>query len=288
MTVPSGEQFELRAGVPEEAQTAWRAFGDELGMLFQVVDDILDGDGYVVERGADGARRLADDAADRCRVRLAEVEGDMCGSGRGQVLAPWPNRLGEGRYEWDGAELQLPLTDVAGGSAIHGLVRWQAWRAVTVEPSRVVMAHTLHPQPGYPFTLRLSVEYRLSQRGLHVLSAAENAGSRAAPFGIGHHPYVLGPAGELTLDGEPVGPRRLDETRHRPGGWRIDTGRATVWADEAWPWQQIFTGDLPDVARRGLAIEPMTCPPQAFRTGEGVIRLEPGGRWAGEWGIELP
>ena len=38
----------------------------------------------------------------------------------------------------------------------------------------------------------------------------------------------------------------------------------------------IFTGDLPDVGRRGIAIEPMTCPPNAFRTGEGVIRREPG------------
>ena len=64
------------AGVPEDAQAPWRAFGDELGMLFQVVDDILDADGYVTTIGADGARRLADDAAERCRARLAEVEGD--------------------------------------------------------------------------------------------------------------------------------------------------------------------------------------------------------------------
>jgi geranylgeranyl pyrophosphate synthase len=64
------------AQVPEQAQGPWRSFGDELGMLFQVVDDILDGDGYVVERGVDGARRLADEAADRCRARLAEVDAD--------------------------------------------------------------------------------------------------------------------------------------------------------------------------------------------------------------------
>ena len=64
------------AEVPEDAQAPWRSFGDELGMLFQVVDDILDGDGYVVERGVDGARRLADEAAERCRARLAEVDAD--------------------------------------------------------------------------------------------------------------------------------------------------------------------------------------------------------------------
>jgi len=64
------------AGVPEEAQGSWRAFGDELGMLFQVVDDMLDADGYVMTVGADGARKLADEAAERCRARLAEVDAD--------------------------------------------------------------------------------------------------------------------------------------------------------------------------------------------------------------------
>jgi geranylgeranyl pyrophosphate synthase len=64
------------AGVPEREQASWRAFGDELGLLFQIVDDILDGDGYVVSHGRDGARRLADEAAARARERLADVPAD--------------------------------------------------------------------------------------------------------------------------------------------------------------------------------------------------------------------
>jgi geranylgeranyl diphosphate synthase type II len=64
------------AQVPPEDQKAWRAFGDELGLLFQIVDDILDGDGYVVTHGLDDARHLADDAADRARERLAAVDAD--------------------------------------------------------------------------------------------------------------------------------------------------------------------------------------------------------------------
>jgi aldose 1-epimerase len=48
----------------------------------------------------------------------------------------------------------------------------------------------------------------------------------------------------------------------------------------------LFTGDpLPDVDRRSLAVEPMTCPPNAFRTGEALIRLEPGDSTTGAWGI---
>ena len=53
------------AEVPEGEQPAWRAFGDELGLLFQIVDDLLDGDGYAATHGVEEARRLADEAAER-------------------------------------------------------------------------------------------------------------------------------------------------------------------------------------------------------------------------------
>jgi geranylgeranyl diphosphate synthase type II len=64
------------AGVPEREQASWRSFADEIGLLFQIVDDILDEDGYLLEHGADGARALADEAAERAQARLAEVPGE--------------------------------------------------------------------------------------------------------------------------------------------------------------------------------------------------------------------
>ena len=64
------------ANVPEREQAPWRAFGDELGLLFQIVDDILDGDGYAAAEGAERARELSDDAAARAQARLADVDGD--------------------------------------------------------------------------------------------------------------------------------------------------------------------------------------------------------------------
>ena len=61
----------------------------------------------------------------------------------------------------------------------------------------------------------------------------------------------------------------------------------TLWVDESYPYLMVFTGDLPDVARRGLAVEPMTCPPNAFRSGTKLVdQLEPGVSWVGTWGIE--
>ncbi|GAA3976140.1 aldose 1-epimerase family protein [Actinomadura viridis] len=62
---------------------------------------------------------------------------------------------------------------------------------------------------------------------------------------------------------------------------------AALWADESHPWLQVYTADhVPgDRRRRGLAAEPMTCPPNAFATGFDVIHLEPGVGWAASWGI---
>ena len=64
------------AGVPEGAQSRWRAFGEELGVLFQAVDDAIDGDGYASELGEDGARGVAAAAARRAHERLAEIDAD--------------------------------------------------------------------------------------------------------------------------------------------------------------------------------------------------------------------
>ena len=64
------------AEVAEREQAPWRAFADDVGLLFQIVDDILDEDGYLLERGAEGARALADETAERAQARLAEVAAD--------------------------------------------------------------------------------------------------------------------------------------------------------------------------------------------------------------------
>lgn len=131
------------------------------------------------------------------------AEDEMCSGGRGQLLAPWPNRLDGGNYEWEGQRLQTPLTEVETGSAIHGLVRWANWRLPDSTPQpwgpqtpadTTSLAYQLHPQPGWPWTLDLRVTYRLvADQGLEVRTAVTNASGRPCPIGIGWHPYILGP-----------------------------------------------------------------------------------------------
>ena len=103
---------------------------------------------------------------------------EMCSSGRGQVLAPWPNRIEGGTYEWQGETLQLALTEPEASNAIHGLARWANWHAIERSESRVVMEHVIHPQSGYPFTVKLSVAYELN--GTLAIAAAPAAATRTS------------------------------------------------------------------------------------------------------------
>ena len=64
------------------------------------------------------------------------------------------------------------------------------------------------------------------------------------------------------------------------------SGGARLWFDETFQYLQVFTID--DLAHGvpAVAIEPMTCPADAFNSGSGLIVLEPGGMWTGSWGVE--
>ena len=92
-------------------------------------------------------------------------------------------------------------------------------------------------------------------------------------------------------EARPIGTARLDHCftgLERDGRGRAvaRVGRTMLWVDETFRYLMVFTGDgLPDVERRRVAIEPMTCAPNAFRSGEGLIRLEPGQAYVGSWGI---
>jgi aldose 1-epimerase len=254
-------------------------------------------------------------------------------AGRGQVLAPWPNRLDGGRYEFDGRRGAAPIDEPELGNAIHGLVRWLPWLLASKTDEAVALACVLHPQPAYPWRLELGLDYRLLKDGLEVVARATNASAEAAPFGIGFHPYLtvgisvddvrltIPASRRLTTDDRalPVGEEdvagtEFDFTVGRPvGATRLDTcitglargsdGRSRarlestggghgveVWAEEAFGYLQVYTGDTLEPAsrrRQAVAIEPMTCPPNAFASGVDVIRLDPGAWWEAAWGIAL-
>ncbi|MGZ4614922.1 MAG: aldose 1-epimerase family protein [Actinomycetes bacterium] len=251
--------------------------------------------------------------------------------GRGQLLAPWPNRIRDGRYRWDGAEQQLALSEVANHNAIHGLLRWSEWTLVDRSEARVSLAARLWPQPGYPFLVSVTATYELADDGLRVAITARNQGPDPAPYGVGQHPYVTAgtervdqailtvPADNwlrcddrgLPVATEPVSGTPYDFREARTvGDTVLDTpyaalsrdgnGRAVVrlarpdgthgvdvWAGEGAGYLQVFSGDTlaPTRRRTGLAVEQMSCPPDAFNSGVGLVTLEPVAEHTLRWGI---
>lgn len=253
----------------------------------------------------------------------------------GSILAPWPNRIRDGHFRFDGIDHQLEITEPALNNAIHGFVRRLEWGLVSEATDRVELAVGVGLHKGWPYPLRLTAAYSLGADGLRVEYTAVNTGSIEAPFGLGAHPYLrvgdvpldectlrLGAGTRLPLDSErmlPSGPSEAvsgteyDFTKHRSlKGVVLDTpfsaldsdpdGRCrhelrapdgtttTLWASRAFGWVQVFTAD-PDEGKgypgrgRALAVEPMTCPPNAFVSGIDQTVLQPGGRWSGDWGI---
>lgn len=173
MVAPSGEQFEIRAG-------GYRAVVTECGASLRVLE--YDGRPLV----------------------LGWEEDEQSASGRGQLLAPWPNRIRDGRYSFDGRDLQLPLSEPKLGNASHGLVRWASWTVEEHSESSVSLGYRLMSQPGYPWTVDLHVIYDLSAAGLIVTVTATNLAGSRAPYALGAHPYLTAGSGrvddwELTL-----------------------------------------------------------------------------------------
>jgi len=299
---PSGKQYEIR-------------FGSSVATL--------------VEVGA-GLRECE---LNGCAVLDGFSMLDRADGGRGQPLLPWPNRIVDGLYEFEGETHQLPIDEVSRHNAMHGLTRWLNWSLLEHTPNRVRLGLIVHPRPGYPFTLALEIDYSLGVGGLRVRTIAQNRGDRPLPFGAGQHPYFsvgtarvdestlhLSASHRLEMDSEhlvptgvllatrgtqfdfsaarTIGSRCMDDcftdlARDVHGRARATlsdpaSGRAvTLWVGSRYRYVQVFTGDTlsPDRQRRGLAIEPMTCPANAFRSGLGLIVLHPEEAVTLEWGI---
>lgn len=258
---------------------------------------------------------------------------------RGATLVPWPNRVVDGRYTFEGIDYQLALSEPAREHALHGLGSWLDYEAIDQDSDQVTLRGIVQPQTGYPWRVVVTTTFALAPDGLTQTVTAKNESSASAPWGTGPHPYLV--AGEGTVDDwmlelpaaqvlavtddrlipvelRPVDqddPARFDfRTQRRIGEVEIDhaftdlardaEGFATVrltdaegrgvemsW-DAACPWVQVHTADKPDPAesRVGLAVEPMTCAPDAFNEARydfdtGLQSISPGGMTNASWRI---
>lgn len=241
---------------------------------------------------------------------------------QGQHLLPWPNRIRDGRYDWDGETQQLPINELDRHTALHGLLNWVPWSMAELYPSAVRLRTTLFPRPGWPGVLRANLTHWLDEQGLSVELVVSNEGNRAFPFGYAAHPYFtldapldevsvtvpfneslatderqlpteLIPVDSGQLAGGPLGSANYDTAfcnplRDATGHWTVRLSHqerfVEVWADETMGWLQLYT----PASRRSLAVEPMTCGPDAFNEGpthQSLITLAPGETASCRWGV---
>lgn len=238
-------------------------------------------------------------------------------------LFPFPNRLREGKYAFEGKQYQFPLNDFGRPNALHGYVRerafklegegkndYSAWVELSYSDDGALVS--------YPFPFRLSLRYELAKDRLDLTVSIENQGDTNMPAGLGWHPYFYLPDGldkaSLSL---PRGQEILVDENLVPTGKKrpstcfdgytslndveLDTCFEPVkenetkillkspayelllWQDKHFGYLQAYTPD----DRKSIALEPMTCSIDAFNTGEGLKFLASGEIWTVKCGVRI-
>jgi aldose 1-epimerase len=238
----------------------------------------------------------------------------------GKILAPWPNRIKDGKYTFNKKDYQLPVNEVSKNNSLHGLVANCHWEVILQDQSKVILQHLLNQPDIYPGKLQLQVSYEIIEQGVEISVLSENVGDISAPYGVSIHTYLV--AGALVKNNElllqlptdqflEVDAERLLPIKLQPvTGTNFDfislkkisdlfidhafkyssnysrsislldqaRGGVEMIFDDQSKWIQIHTADrdLQADSRMAVAIEPMTCPPDAFNSGIDLIVLEPG------------
>ncbi|MFV0426804.1 MAG: aldose 1-epimerase family protein [Beutenbergiaceae bacterium] len=255
------------------------------------------------------------------------AEQEIPAAFEGAVMVPWPNRLAQGRYHWQGHEHQLDITEPQRGTALHGLECWNRWNILQASATTAVLATQTVPLPGFPFPLRYTLTYTLTGNAqLTMTLTCVNHGSQPAPYGVGFHPWLSpGDGGlaqatlqcdahtwvrsdhrKLPIDLAPI-PTALDFTDPAPLGQRcLDDAFIAQSGPDGRSWVRLTGADGRVAAvwmeqglgcwqlcadatlpTPGLAAEPMSCYADAFNSGDRLVRLEPGHSHTARWGLLL-
>ncbi|SMY05503.1 aldose 1-epimerase, partial [Brevibacterium aurantiacum] len=233
----------------------------------------------------------------------------------GAVLAPWPNRIDAGRFDFAGDSHRLPITEPERDTALHGLVADVEWSVVERTESTVSLEYTLEPTEGYPFAFDLQVDFELAEAQLRIPARPlHKTDERLIPTAV--RPFDDGTAvpadhasddsacmvckdfralrliGGTILDDAYGSPRRGDDGWSRARLKGADLRQVIVGMGPGFRTWQVCTGDGldEDLARRAIVIEPMTCPPNAFAAGEAGEDFDviaTGDELAVEWSVAL-
>lgn len=229
-------------------------------------------------------------------------------------LAPFPNRIQDGKYFFEGNDYQFSINKPKENNAIHGFVWNKNFEVVSTKAEKDFASITLKyiydgGEAGYPFSFELLFEYTLKGNSFSMSFSATNTGNTNMPFGYGWHPYFafgnnvehwqlqLPECNILETDARliPNGNSKKYNSFQQPeniGATEFDTAfeltgnkdffettlfssvinqTISIQQSNIFKYLQVY---IPP-NRNCIAIEPMTCPANAFNSEEGLIVLEP-------------
>jgi len=241
--------------------------------------------------------------------------------GKSALLAPFPNRLRDGKYQLQGKEYRFPINEPARNNTLHGFVMDKPFEVADEGEDHIALEYIYAGGFSYyPFPFVLRVRYSMaSAASFEVQMELKNTGTRSMPAGLGWHPYFqlgapmdsismkLPPVDRIEIDSQmiPTGERtpfpdfqhekKIGDTPFDNGFFLTDPGvrsevrlqfedlRLLYWQESVFSFLQVFIP--PD--RQCIALEPMTCNIDAFNNGEGLKMLEPGESLGGNAGVVL-
>ena len=229
---------------------------------------------------------------------------------KGVILAPFPNRIAQAKYAFKGQSFALDINRAKEGLALHGFLFNQPFKVIEQSAHQCTLIYRYSEfKNGYPFPFELKVAYVLDEEaGLKVSCRVENVGTKALPFGLGWHPYfkINGSIDDLKIEFPATEQLSLDDKKIPTGELLTFTKEAGILnlidcefddcfklvnsgkqvfklispsisleiaaEQSAFPYFQIYTPK----DRKSIAIEPMTCAPNAFNSGLGLQIIEAG------------
>lgn len=234
-------------------------------------------------------------------------------------LFPFPNRLAEGNFTFEGKEFQFDKNDFGRPNALHGFIHDKEFNIQKLGDDILeCIWQSDDTLASYPFNYQVKITFQLKAAELEIRVQVTNNGETNMPFGFGWHPYflvdkpkqvklklpkvekvevneILIPTGKVSafstfeafalIDGHQMDScLKLKRKAFRNRSF-LDSGRfkLEVWQSDAFPFIQVFTPE----DQKAFAIEPMTCTIDALNNDEGFIILDGGGTWNGEFGVKI-
>ncbi len=237
----------------------------------------------------------------------------------GMVLAPWPNRIPDGKYSFQGIAHELEINEPDRNNALHGFVFQREFELIEKTEKQITLSCNLFLTEGYPFKVKLILTYLLTDEGFQCDVLATNNSELDAPFGVAFHPYfnvtdettIALPAKKRILTDQqmiPIGTETNQLHNFRFSDVDLDdcffdlnrneriaetsiestNQNLTLWQDQAFDFIMVYTTnefDSVNGPEQAIAIEAQSCEANAFNTNPPFLRPEES--FKGSWGVQV-